>query len=496
MQQQRYYNNPYRPPHRRSFIARILPWVLILLVVVLLALFGIKALRDSRVAQEIAPYEGVFADNIHIDGINVSAMTPQEAYDAVYEQRQKSVSGWNLGLSYKGHTYVSVNYQTLGLDVNEDSINQVLKNAWDLTHTGDAYQKKEAIERLKLEAYQVSSVQNSEFTSAQLENYLSTIASYIDGLSKPSDAVLLRFDPNLPDPFVIQKEQVGYHLDIETAKQQILELAASGTSGNFELQPEVIYPGVTEADLRKNMQLRSVAQTEISTRSEYNRTQNIIVSASKISGTVLQPGREFSFNQIAQDRTEKNGYLPAEEQAYGQYVTGIGGGVCQTSTTIYQAALLGNLQISKRRTHSDPVLYTDPGLDATVYKSRDYEIDFKFKNNTSHDLYISVRVKPGASSRKQVVEVKMYGVPLSDSAQYKLKTITTETLLPPPEPEYVNDRKLYTDEEYVKTTAKEGSVVDTYLQKYINGHLVAEEKVATSTYKARQEVIVRGTKNR
>ena len=73
MQQQTNYNHSYRPPQRRGFAARILPWLLIVLALVFVVLFGIRALRDSRVAQEIEPYEDVFADNIHVMPFSANA---------------------------------------------------------------------------------------------------------------------------------------------------------------------------------------------------------------------------------------------------------------------------------------------------------------------------------------------------------------------------------------------------------------------------------------
>ena len=500
MQQQPKYDwKPNRQSQKRGPLGRAFLWFLIILAVVLAVFFTARALRDSQVAQEIKAYEDIFADNIYIDGINISGMTPQEAYKAVFIKQQESVGAWRADLVYNGHHYVTVDYHTLGLETNLDSINQTLKAAWDLTHSGNSYQKKAAIDKLKTEAYQSSTIQNSEFKSALLEEYLDTIANYLESMSKPSDAYLIRFDPNLPDPFVIQQEQFGYKLNVKTTTQQILERASQGISGTFELQPEIIRPSMTESMLRMNMRLRSIAQTEISASSEFNRTQNIIVSSGKISGTVLKPGSEFSFNRTAQERTLKNGYYEALEQVYGYLETGVGGGVCQTSTTIYQAALLANLHITKREPHQEPVLYTDPGLDATVYLTRDREIDFRFKNNTNHDLYLSVRVKSGASSRKQIVEVKMYGEPFEEGVRYKLKSIKTETLYPPATPEYVNDKKgLYTsykDEEVQKVSSKEGSVYETYLQKYVNNQLADEKLVGKSRYPARREQIWRGVKD-
>lgn len=499
--QQRPLNN-FRPQQRqgKSKLIRFLPWLLILIVIVLLVSFGIKTLRDSKVAAEILPYENIFAENISIDGINISKLSPQDAYQLIYQQHEERVNRWHLDISYNGHTYVTVNYQTLGLSTNIDSINLALKEAWDLTHQGSSYQRKEAMDVLRVKPFETSTVQSSEFSGQKLEQILGSIADNISNLSQASDAKLIQFAPDNFDPFIIQKEQVGYLLDIQRVKEEILILASNGTSGRYDLIPEQVMPRVTEAMLRQNLVLRSIAQTVISSNSEPNRTENIRVSARAINGLVLKPGQEFSFNKIAKERTLANGYYPAMEQVYGYLETGVGGGVCQTSSTIYQAALLADLAIVRRLPHGEPVRYTDAGLDATVYLTRDRELDFKFKNSTNNNLYIAAHVKSGSSSRQLITEIKIYGEPFEDGALYKLKTIETEKVYPPDEPLYVADTKglyaLYKDEEVQKSAPKEGSIVETYLQKYINGQLVQEKFVSKSTYPARQEQVWRGTKNR
>ncbi|NLC32955.1 MAG: hypothetical protein GX781_06620 [Clostridiales bacterium] len=485
---------------RKSILLRFFPWALIFIALAFLAIFGIKTLRDNKVAAEIKPYEDIFAENIIVDGLNISRMTPQDAYQALYQLQENRINSWSLDISYKGHTYVTINYQTLGLSTNTDAISHTLKKAWDLTHQGSPYQKKEAMDVLKIKPFETSTVQKSEFNDQKLEQILISIADNINSLSQVRDAKLIQFSPDSVDPFIIQKEEIGYQLDIPQAKENILTFASNGTSGSYDLTPQQIMPTITEAMLRKNLVLRSIAQTEISTSSEPNRTENIRVSARKINGLVLKPGQEFSFNKVAQERTLENGYYPALEQVYGYLETGVGGGVCQTSSTIYQAALLSDLAIVRRLPHGEPVRYTDAGLDATVYLTRDRELDFKFKNSTNNNLYIAARVRSGSSSRHLITEIRIYGEPFEDGAQYRLKTIETEKIYPPAEPLYVNDSKglyaLYKDEEVQKSASKEGSVVETYLQKYIDGLLVEEKFVSKSKYPSRQEQVWRGIKNR
>lgn len=503
MQQRGYpgptYRTPPPPPPRKGWALRLLPWLLVVAAVVLLALLGVKALRDRRVADEVAPYEGIFADNISIDGISLSGMTPQQAYDALYQQHQSRVNSWSLNLNYRGFTFVTVNYPTLGITVNTDQLNQQLREAWDLTHTGDAYQKKAAIEQLRETPFAASTTR-SEISDKQLEHLLQAIADNISAQSTPTDAKLVQFVADNPDPFIIQPEIPGYVLNVEQAKEQILAQASQGISGDYELTPEVIMPSVTEAMLRENMVLRSTAQTAISSRSEENRNMNIRVSVGKINNMILKPGEVFSFNKTAGKRTHENGYFDAEEQVSGTLVTGIGGGVCQSSTTIFQAALLANLAITDRSAHGEPVGYADPGMDATVYYYGGRQIDFKFKNSTNHDLYIGARVKAGGSSRQLITEVRIYGEPLGEGVQYKIAAVQRQIIPPPTDIRYVDDKNalhvIYRDQEELKRAAKEGSVYETYLQKFVGGQKTEEKLVAKSTYPARQEERWRGVKVR
>ncbi len=120
-----------------------------------------------------------------------------------------------------------------------------------------------------------------------------------------------------------------------------------------------------------------------------NRVSNISLACEKVSGVKLLPGEEFSFNKLTGKKTKANGYKYAPVLIDGEKSYGIGGGVCQVSTTIYMAALNAGLEISEHHNHSEPVMYAPEGMDATVVFGVK---DFKFKNNTENDLYIYVWV--------------------------------------------------------------------------------------------------------
>lgn len=123
-----------------------------------------------------------------------------------------------------------------------------------------------------------------------------------------------------------------------------------------------------------------------------NRLSNIFLACKKVSGIKLIPGEEFSFNNLTGIKTTANGYKYAPVLIDGEKSYGIGGGVCQVSTTIYMASLNAGLEISEHHNHSQPVAYAPEGMDATVVFGVK---DFKFKNNTDDDLYIYAWVREG-----------------------------------------------------------------------------------------------------
>lgn len=502
--------NQYRPPQQsrppvqragggfKTLFFRLLPWLLILLLVVGGVFFGLKMLEDKRVADQVAPYEHVYADNISVDGLSLAGMSAQEAYDALYQKHQGLVDSWQLRLNFRGHSYATANYKLLGIEINSEQIVQKLREAWDLTHVGDNRQRLAAIEALREAPYSSFTTQ-SELSDQRLDQLLRAIADNISNLHPPKDAQLLQFLPNASDPFLIQPEQLGYKLDVEQARQQIMAMAATGSSGDYELVPEEIHPKVTTADIRKTVTLRGEAQTGISTASPTNRDNNIRVSLEKVNGLVLKPGQTFSFNTVVGQRSYENGFFDAQEYVYGDLVTGIGGGVCQSSSTIYQAALVANLGGFSRRAHSRPVDYTDKGLDATVYYYQGHQIDLKFKNTTNSDIYFTAHVV-GANKRKLITRVRIYGQALEDGVMYKLRSMVVETLPPPAEVAYRKDTKaqfvLYKDQTELITREAEGYVTETYLEKYLNGHLVDQRLVSRDTYKPRQRVEWIGTQDR
>ena len=441
-----------------------------------------------------APYADVFLPNISIDGISLSGMSYDAGKQAVENQVNSRQNSWSLALTYQGHTFITLNYDIMGMTCDMQQVYDMVDYAYGLGHSGNLTTDLAALDWLAENPVVLYSTQ-SEMSDGNVDSILSQIAAYFK--TDPQDAYLAEFNPDLTDPFTIQSEVYGTYLDTEPVKEEIMRRAAVGESGSLEFELNQVAPQVLTADVRSTVTLLSTGITAISASSEEGRTNNIKTAFSKINGYQLADGKTFSFNTIVGKRTTKNGFYEAPEYAYGELVTGIGGGVCQASTTVYLAAVLANQKITKRTVHSSAVNYTEKGQDATV---SDRGIDFCFQNTSGGTLYITAHVEkvPNTKKKYQCV-VKIYGPSMGDNVYYKLRSVVVEEL-EPDEPEYKKDTKAqyvtYVDETYQYRKSSKGYVVDTYLQKWENGKMVEEHVITTDTYKAKNEIWYVGTKQR
>lgn len=469
--------------------------VLVLGALVLAGILGKKAYEDQQLNDYVAAFDNVYCQNVYVDGIHLGGMTQQEAIDAVTAKAQQRNDAWSVKLTYQGQLVTELNAGQLGMKVD---VYEQLKQAWEQGHTGDTKQRLAAMEVLAETPYQAYSALPSGDTSV-VDNVLLEIRNKV--YRAPQDAALIEFNPqNTTNPFTFREEVAGRSLDTEPIKEKIYQMVSTLESGTIEIEPKIIQPQVTVADLQKLVTLRASASTKISSNSTENRTNNIRRAFQLISGTIINPGEQFSFNGIVGERSTDNGFYEAIEYAYGEQTMGIGGGVCQASSTVYQAAVAAGMQITKREQHSLPVNYADMGLDATVFWSKNRKIDFAFKNNTNFPIYIVSAVQTDPDNRKRwVAKVSIYGEDMGD-VTYKLEAATTEVLQPPDEPKYVKDKKqehvTYVDEEKVVQKAEEGYVIDSYCVKYVDGVEAERTHLYTDRYEPKQKTIYVGIKER
>ena len=479
----------------------ILAAVLVLAVIAGIAVYGAGELQKKNVFEEkqraVTQYDGLFCPGVYVDGIDLGGMTPEQAMNSVQSQIRQRNDAWQVTLVYEGNVVATIDASMLGM-ATDPAV--ALNEAWLQGHTGTVEERYEAMNRLAAEPYYGFTAQPSGNNSV-IDRMMAEIKARID--RPATDAKLLAFDTSLEYPFVFQDEEYGLNLNTAPLISRLYQMVSSMESGTVEIVPDRIEPAVKKVDLQKHYMHLSTAKTPIDRHSPENRNSNIRRAFEFINGYKLEPGKTFSFNSVVGERTVENGFLTAIEYVYGEHTEGIGGGVCQASTTVYQAAVCAGLQITDRSPHSDSVSYTEYGKDATVYwynGKGGKKVDLKFKNTSGYPIYIVAKVTQDPSNKQRLIAtVSMYGEDMGD-VRYELVTEEIETLPPPFEPEYIKDKKgeyvTYTDQEKSVSKPKEGHVVKSYRVRYEANRQTGREELFTDTYKPQAEKIYVGVKKR
>ena len=217
------------------------------------------------------------------------------------------------------------------------------------------------------------------------------------------------------------------------------------------------------------------------------RKQNVKLALEKFNGLILEPNQEISFNSITGPHTLENGYKIATIIYNGEFTDGVGGGICQASTTLYNALLLSGVEINEVHKHTLPVFYVPLALDAMV---SEYTSDLRFTNTTENPMYIHTY------SDKNSVTVDIYSKP--GEYTYKTRSETIDTIEADGDKVIVDtdgkysSKVLFKGEYFRISNAKDGYEAKSYLQKYLNGKLIDETEIRHEIYQPQKGVVVEG----
>ena len=279
----------------------------------------------------------------------------------------------------------------------------------------------------------------------------------------------------------IREHVVGMEITDSEFSKKVSEF---NRASEVSIEVKTVAPKVTTETLRAklfNTTLASYATT-YSTKAA-NRASNVALAASRINGTVIPPGETFSYNQTIGDTTLKNGYKVASIYENGKTSEGVGGGICQVSTTLYSAVLYADLKVVERRNHSLTVAYAPKGQDATVSYGA---IDFRFQNNMNYP------VKVVASTGGGKVTVSIVGTKRDVERTVKITHAVVQTT--EPTTKETPDPNLPEGTKKVTSAGRAGYVVDTYKTVIENGQEISSGKITRSTYKMVPTEVAVGTK--
>lgn len=306
----------------------------------------------------------------------------------------------------------------------------------------------------------------SEYILLRQEQIIERI--YLDTFVDYHNATL-NFNSKGSERFVISNEKIGCELDRVKLKYQINKALATGERVVKCCFIDLL-PNLTKKDLQKQTYLRGQFSTYYSTSSQ-QRKNNISIAVSSIDGYIVNDNDTFSFNKVVGERSLERGYQIANVFQDGKLSQGVGGGVCQVSSTLYNTALISGLDITESHQHSQTVGYVQPSFDAMV---SDNLFDLKFVNGTGSDIYIT------ASADGKEIRMQIYGL----KRRYEYKTVSqiTKTILA----KYIakNNELLKSGESVIVSKAKNGIQSTGYLYIYEGARRIAIKKLRSDSYNA------------
>ncbi len=435
-----------------------------------------------------------FRDGVKLIGVDVSGMTPEEATGLVKYAAEKKLEKVAVTVALAGERWTfSAGDLGMGYDLTETFVQ------------GLAYGRGEDDEVQDVLAAGAGEF-DAEYTWDR-EAILAALAQLAPSINTEATQPYAEpiTDWASEERFNYIAGEEGRALNDE-ATADLIEYALR--TGEFEttIEPVVnaVLPTATIEDVRAHTQYISEYTTTFSAarddETKQNRLYNIRKAADIINGNRIEPGEEWSFNAIVGPRTYELGWKGANGISGGkEYTVQAGGGICQPSTTLYNALLCAGasmdegagIMIVDRRAHTIPSDYVDVGLDATVDTRG---IDFVFRNNTESPLFIFAEVKnvEGRSSRYQIT-VYVYGEPLPEGVTYKSRSEIIEVTSRESETVYAQDVSIPTGYQKEKIVQREGYVAEAYLDKYVNGELAESTLLYTDKYKGNPAEIAIGT---
>ncbi len=415
---------------------------------------------------------------VYLDGVYVGGLTKEEAMEE-YDEYINGVEDLKVTFSTVQGTY-STTLRDLDVKV---SVENAVDQAYNYGRRGNILSRFKEIKGLEEENAVL--VPDKSFDKEILKEKLSTETAEL--VTEPENASITRSNGE----FVVHPGKIGVTIKVDetvAALEKVFEEEWKQEDIDIKAVVEEKEPEYTEEDFYAIDSVLGQAVTDYNPGNSA-RSQNLATGASKISGTVLMPGEQFSVYDTVAPFTEENGYANA-----GQYVSngeelelvdGLGGGICQVSTTLYNAVLKSELQVDERYPHSLTVSYVRLGMDAAI--AGDY-MDFKFTNSTEYPIYIEGYAGGGS------ISFAVYGHdtrPANRTISFETKVIETYE---PGEPEEIEDPELEKGEKKTEQNAYTGYYVEVWKHVYVDGVEVECVKVAPSKYNAQAAKVRIGTK--
>lgn len=415
----------------------------------------------------------IFTDNIYygvaIGNIPVGGLSVDEAKTRVLVAFKDRTIKPPITIRYQDETW-SIAPQDIELNINADDL---AMQAHRVGRTGNIVNTLKARYLAVNYGYTVPFTQN--YNNDKLHAFLTNITTSIN--RTPQNASLVYNNNKIR----ITPEILGQQVDLLTSLTDINNSLLNGIPFSSELTVNNQTPNIVSQDFTDIDTLIAVYATQFDPNNK-SRYQNVVLASEKINKILVHADAVFSFNQSVGLRLPEYGYKEAPVLVDGKLLLDWGGGVCQVSTTLYNTALLADMQIEERSSHFQPPSYVPLGQDATV---ADNLLDFKFKNISPYNIYITSEI-----SNNQII-VSIFGKQIANSAEIHIETASKNlgynTIIR-------KDTSIALGKKIIESVGQIGFDVQTYRVKIINGQEISRENLSSDEYKSEDRIIRIGSK--
>lgn len=456
--------------HRRIFI----PGIVVLLLLFISWVYAHQEAKGDYI------YHGIKIDNIDVSGLvkkdavkKVKEEKAKEEHKIIFVEkaREDEVEDQNSHKEEKDSSKeFIIPFRDLGYSMD---IEEAVDEAYDFGRKGSGLKKYWDIATAKI--YHRNYGIEEKFDDKKIDKIIRYLADQV--YIPPKDAYVTT---DSKDKMVLYKEELGQYLDLPETKKLI--------QGNIEPDKVFVLPIYTKEPEIKSAYFDGINKligqfTTNFASSEKNRKSNIALGASFFNNKLIKPGETLSFNETVGDITEKRGFKTAGVIVNGEFDRGLGGGICQVSTTLYNAIVRADLEVVERYNHSRPIAYVPLGTDAAVVK--DYK-DLRFKNNTNHSIYIK------AKADDKDITFKIFGNGEDRDYEVNIDPKLLGVIQPSVKTKYSNS--MMEGQQKVEKSGAKGYSYRTYKEIVKKGKVVSREELSTSYYVPQNRVVIVGTR--
>lgn len=443
-----------------------------IVVIVLLVIVGIIGYVFS-INKKVATWENKIYPEINVYGVNIGGLNKEEAIALLEEKLPSIIMDKKLKVLV-GDKSLELSYETLKPTYD---IEAVVEEALDYGKDKGVFAKNSLVKGKK--AIELNA--KIDFDQEALIAFENKVLEEVN--IEPKNASININSGNIS----IIKEEAGKTIDKDELHNKLVE----SINGNLNHEQELTFELKDQEANIKSTDLEKITGKISEFSTHYNNTgdgrvRNMEIAAGIISGTIVMPREEFSYNALIGDTTPDKGYEKANTYVGNKVVPDYGGGICQVSTTLYRAIMRANIRSTERLNHSLTVSYSELGLDATVANG---VVDYKFVNTYDFPIYINGYVSGG------IVNFSIYGnVEAMGNKTYELVNEVHEKY--EPKKKYEEDSTMEEGVEKVVSYGMPGYKASSYQVTYENGVEINREFIATDIYMTTDTIVKKGTKKK